>query len=141
MDVVVAGVVRRLDVDAAVAMVLSRLDLGAVVSAALEQLDLEEVVDAALQELDLTKIVMDRVDLVTVAEYVVAEIDLPEIIRASTGSMASETVRGLRMQGVGADQAVTRAVDKVLFRRAHRRAAADALPRQGARAEDPEDRP
>ena len=103
--------------------------------------DLEEVVDAALQELDLTKIVMDRVDLVTVAEYVVAAIDLPEIIRASTGSMASETVRGLRMPGVGADQAVTRAVDKVLFRRAHRRAAADALPRQGTRAENPEDGP
>ncbi len=141
LDAVVAGVVRRMDVDAVVALVLARMDLAAVVSAALDQLDLEEVVDTALQELDLTKIVMDRVDLVTIADYVVAEIDLPEIIRASTGSMASETVRGLRMQGVGADQAVTRAVDKVLFRRAHRRAAADALPRQGAPAEDLGDRP
>jgi hypothetical protein len=140
LDAVVAGVVRRMDVDAVVAQVLARLDLSAVVSAALDQLDLNEVVDAALQELDLTKIVMDRVDLVTVAEYVVAEIDLPEIVRASTGSMASETVRGLRMQGVGADQAVTRAVDKVLFRRAHRRAAAETLPRQEPSAEQPEDR-
>ena len=78
---------------------------------------------------------------VAVAEYVVAEIDLPEIIRASTGSVASETVRGLRMQGVGADQAVTRVVDRVLFRRAERRSAADAVPSQGSRVGDPEDRP
>ena len=114
--------VRRLDVDAAVALVLARLDLAAVVSTALDQVDLNQlvldrvdlgrVIDAALQQVDLTKVVMEQVDLVTVAEYVVAEIDLPEIIRASTGSMASETVRGLRMQGVGADQAVTRAVDR-----------------------------
>jgi hypothetical protein len=151
VDAVVAGVVRRMDVDAAVALVLARLDLGAVSSAALDQLDLTQlvldrvdfgrVIDAALQQMDLTQVVMEQVDLVTVAEYVVAEIDLPEIIRASTGSVASETVRGLRMQGVGADQAVTRVVDRVLFRRAQRRAAADAVPRQEPRVEDPEDRP
>jgi hypothetical protein len=141
LDAVVAGVVRRMDVDAAVALVLARLDLEAVVSAALDQLDLNELVDAALQELDLTQIVVDKVDLIAVAEYVVAGIDLPEIVRASTGSMASETVRGLRMQGVGADQAVTRIVDRVLFRRAQRRSAADAVPRQGPPVDVPEDRP
>ena len=63
---------------------------------------------------------MEQVDLVGVAEYVVAEIDLPEIIRASTGSVASEAVRGLRMQGVDADQAVARVVDRMLFRRGRR---------------------
>ncbi len=151
VDALVAGVVRRLDVDAAVAQVLARLDLGAVSSAALDQLDLNQlvldridlgrVIDAALQQVDLTQVVMEQVDLVTVAEYVVAEIDLPEIIRASTGSMASETVRGLRMQGVGADQAVTRVVDRVLFRRAERRTAAETVPRQEPRTEAPEDRP
>ena len=148
VDALVAGVVRRMDVDAAVAMVLARLDLGAVSSAALDQIDLNQlvldrvdlgrVIDAALQQVDLTQVVMEQVDLVTVAEYVVAEIDLPEIIRASTGSMASETVRGLRMQGVGADQAVTRAVDRVLFRRAaaavdSRRRAAPGAPDRGPR--------
>jgi hypothetical protein len=132
-------------------MVLARLDLDAVSSAALDQIDLNQlvldrvdlgrVVDAALQQVDLTQVVMEQVDLVTVAEYVVAEIDLPEIIRASTGSMASETVRGLRMQGVGADQAVTRVVDKVLFRRAQRRSSADFVPRQEPRTEAPEDKP
>jgi hypothetical protein len=151
VDAVVAGVVQRLDVDAAVALVLARLDLGAVVSTALDQVDLNQlvldrvdlgrVIDAALQQVDLTQVVMEQVDLVAVAEYVVAEIDLPEIIRASTGSMASETVRGLRMQGVGADQAVSRVVDRVLFRRAERRSAADAVPRQAPGAEDAEERP
>jgi hypothetical protein len=150
LDAVVAGVVRRLDLDAVVALVLARLDLEAVSSGALDQLDLtqlvldrvdlERVIDAALQEIDLTEVVMDKVDLLGVAEYVVAGIDLPEIIRASTGSMASETVRGLRMQGVGADQAVTRAVDRVLFRRAHRRAAKGLVPRQDPVDDDGEDR-
>jgi uncharacterized protein YoaH (UPF0181 family) len=151
LDAVVAGVVRRMDVDAAVDLVLARLDLDAVSSAALDQVDLNQlvldridlgrVIDAALQQVDLTQVVMEQVDLVAVAEYVVAAIDLPEIIRASTGSMASETVRGLRMQGVGADQAVTRVVDRLRSRRSNRRPAADALPRQEPRAEDPEDRP
>ena len=150
LDAVVAGVVRRMDVDAVAALVLARLDLGAVVSTALDQVDLNQlvldrvdlgrVIDAALQQVDLTQVVMEQVDLVAVAEYVVAEIDLPEIIRASTGSVASETVRGLRMQGVGADQAVTRLVDRVLFRRAERRSAADAVSRQEPRVEDAEDR-
>jgi hypothetical protein len=151
VDAVVGNVVRRLDVDATVALVLERLDLDALSSAVLDRLDLNQVVldrvdlgrvvDAALQQVDLTQVVMEQVDLVAVAEYVVAEIDLPEIIRASTGSMASETVRGLRMQGVGADQAVTRAVDRVLFRRAQRRAAAGVVPHQEPRADEPEDRP
>jgi hypothetical protein len=151
VDTVVADVVRRMDVDAVVALVLARLDLSAVSSAALDQLDLNQlvlervdlgrVIDAALQQVDLTQVVMEQVDLVAVVDYVVAEIDLPEIIRASTGSVASETVRGLRMQGVGADQAVTRVVDRVLFRRAQRRSGTDAVPRQEPRVEDPEDRP
>ena len=117
---------------------LDQLDLSQLV---LERVDFGRVIDAALQQVDLTQVVMGQVDLVAVAEYVVAEIDLPEIIRASTGSVASETVRGLRMQGVGADQAVTRIVDRVLFRRAQRRSAADAVPRQEPGFEDPEDRP
>ena len=82
-------------------MVLDRVDLGRVIASALEQVD-------------LTATVMDDVDLVQVAEYVVTAIDLPEIIRESTGSVASEAVRGLRVQGVDADVAVARAVDRLL---------------------------
>ena len=83
----------------------------------MEEIDLGRLVTEAVQQVDLTEVVMEQVDLIGVAEYVVAGIDLPEIIRASTGSVASEAVRGLRMQGVDADLAVARIVDRVLFRR------------------------
>jgi hypothetical protein len=131
LDPLVAEVVRRLDVEAVAASVIEGLDVDHVVTAALDQLDLTQlvldrvdlgrVVAEALQRVDLTEVVMEQVDLIGVAEYVVAGIDLPEIIRASTGSVASEAVRGLRMQGVDADLAVARVVDRMLFRRGHRR--------------------
>ena len=131
LDRVMADVVRRLDIDALVDLVLERMDVDKVVATALDQVDLTSVaveeidlgrlVTEALKQVDLTEVVMEQVDLIGVAEYVVAGIDLPEIIRASTGSVASEAVRGLRMQGVDADLAVARIVDRVLFRRGNRR--------------------
>ena len=53
-----------------------------------ERVDLETVVTT----------VLDQTDLVAIAEEVIDGVDLPEIIRESTGSMASDTVRGARMQ-------------------------------------------
>ena len=108
LDAVVAGVnlddiARRLDVEA----VIDRLDLTAIV---LNRVDLDALVNA----------VMARIDLVGLAEEVIDAVDLPEIIRESTGSMASETVRGARLQGIHADEAVSRAVDRLLLRRARR---------------------
>jgi hypothetical protein len=44
-------------------------------------------------------------------------VDLPEIIRDSTGSMVSETVHDVRVQGIEADRAVSRLVDRLLRRR------------------------
>jgi uncharacterized protein YjbI with pentapeptide repeats len=124
LERVVAGALARLDLTT---IVVDRVDLGSVVSAALEQVDLTSIVvdrvdlgglvSAALQQVDLTQIVMQQVDLLGVAEYVVDGIDLPEIIRDSTGSVASEAVVGLRLQGVDADVAVGRAVDRILRRR------------------------
>jgi hypothetical protein len=112
--------VSAVDLDAAAARldvqkVLGRLDLTAVVT---EQVDLDVVVEA----------VLDRLDLVGLAAEVIDGVDLPEIIRESTGSMASETVRGVRMQGIAADDAVGRAVDRLLLRRGHRSTAAPAPP-------------
>jgi hypothetical protein len=52
-----------------------------------------------------------------VVEQVLAEIDLPAIIRDSTGSMASETVRGARMTGITVDEAISQAIQRRLFRR------------------------
>ena len=128
-------VLDRVDLDRVIAIVLQQIDLAAVVTEALEQIDLTQVVldqvelgrviDEALDKIDLTEIVLQKVDLIGVAEYVVEGIDLPEIIRDSTLSVSSEAVRGLRMQGVDADQAVARIADRILHRR--RRQAADTL--------------
>ena len=86
---------------------IDRLDLTAIV---LNRVDLDALVNAVLA----------RIDLVGLAEEVIDAVDLPEIIRESTGSMASETVRGARMQGIHADEAVGRAVDRILLRRGRR---------------------
>lgn len=149
LDPVVASVLTRTDVDAVATIALAQIHLEPVVSAALDQLDLtqlvldrvdlERVVTGALEPLDLTSIVVDQVDLIRVAEYVVEGIDLPEIIRESTGSVASEAVRGLRMQGVDADAAVGRVVDRMLHRRRHRRS--DEAPEQPASSAGPADPP
>jgi hypothetical protein len=61
--------------------------------------------------------VMKRIDMAGLAEGVIAEVDLAEIIRQSTGSVASDTVRGVRMQGISGDQAVGRVVGRLRLRR------------------------
>jgi hypothetical protein len=105
-------VVRRVDVDA----VARRLDLDAVLdrpdftATILRHLDLDALVEAALA----------HIDMIALAEEVIDGVDLPEIIRDSTGTMASDTVRGARMQGIAADEAVGRAVDRLLLRRGRR---------------------
>jgi hypothetical protein len=92
--------------------------------------------DVVLQRVDLNRIVaavnidavIDRIDLVGIAQEVIDEIDLPEIIRESTGSMASETVRGVRMQGIAGDEALGRVVDRILLRRRERKTQARGVP-------------
>ena len=120
LDDLVAGVdldavASRLDVEA----VIQRVDLDAVaaridINAVLDRLDLTETV---LQRVDMRAVVdgvLAQIDLAVLVEGVLDEIDLPEIIRESTGTMASETVRSVRMQGVSADEAVSRVVDRLL---------------------------
>lgn len=138
LDRVVDEALEGLDLDALVSSGLGRVDLAAVVSSALDKLDLTEIVldevdlgrviAAALQKVDLNQVVLEQVDLIGVAEYVVEGIDLPGIIRGSTGSVASEAVRVVRLQGVEGDAAVARVVDKLLHRRRDRRV--DANPEQ-----------
>jgi hypothetical protein len=126
-------VAQQLDIEA----VLDRLDLTELVA---RRVDLDRVaehlnVEAVLDRLDLTELVMSRVDLdriartldlnalagridlIGLAEQVVVGIDLPQLIRDSTGSVASEGVAGVRMQGMEADQALAHFVDRVLRRR------------------------
>jgi hypothetical protein len=110
------AVARRLDLDA----VIERLDLTAIV---LERVDLEVLIEACL----------DRIDLVGLAGEVIDGVDLPEIIRESTGSMASDTVRGVRMQGIVADEAIGRAVDRMLLRRGRGHGGEPTVPTQPGR--------
>lgn len=125
------GAVARVDVDAvvrrvAIDQILERIDVDAIVAgvdldAIVDRIDLDEIagrldVDAVVARADLDAVI-GRLDLARIAEEVIDEIDLPAIIRDSTGSMASETVRGVRMTGISADEAVSRVVDRALFRR------------------------
>jgi hypothetical protein len=119
LDAIVANVdidavATRLDVNA----VLDRIDLTAIVR---ERVDVDAIVagvdiDAVASRLDIHAVI-DRIDLAALAEEVIEAIDLPEIIRDSTGSMASEAVRGVRMQSIEADEAVARVLDRVFRRR------------------------
>jgi hypothetical protein len=90
-------------------LVVSRLDLTGIV---IRHVDIDDVVEAV----DVVAIVQ-RVDVVGMVEEVIAAIDLPAIIRDSTGSMASETVRGARMTGFSADEAISRSIERHLLRR------------------------
>lgn len=134
-DVDLDAAVARVDLDAAVAgvdvdAVARRLDLESVIA----QLDLTRIVrehvdldglvatvdlDAAAARLDV-RAVVDRVDVVGIAEEVIAQVDLPEIIRDSTGMMASDTLREVRMQSMSGDEAVNRAMERLRLRRRRR---------------------
>ncbi len=93
-----------------------RVEVSRQASEVLDQV-LPRVVGELLRHADLTDNVPRYVDLAELAEQVIDEVDLPEIIRESTGSMASDTVRGARMHSIAADEAVHRAVRRMLLRR------------------------
>src|SRR4051794_32082220 len=105
----------RLDID----KILDRIDFDAVVA---QRVDLDPIaarldIDKILDRIDFDAVVAQRVDLIGLAEYVVDGIDLPRIIRESTGSVASESLRGVRTRSMDADQAVAAVVDRMLLRR------------------------
>jgi len=139
----IAAIVDRLDIDAIVRQVgidaiAKRIDLDAIV----ERIDIDAVVSridlaAIVDRVDLDAIV-DRVDVVSLAEEVVNGIDLPEIIRQSTGTMASEVVRDARMQSIVADVAIARLVDRIIHRRRARRTDAPGEAESRARVNLPE---
>lgn len=100
---------------------LDRIDLTDLV---VRRVDLDRVarhidVDAIVARVDVDA-VADRVDLIGLAHYVAEGIDLPMIIRESTGSVASEGLRGVRMQSLQADEALAGMMDRALRRRPRR---------------------
>jgi hypothetical protein len=109
-------IVDRLDLDAVVA----RVDLNAIV----ERLDLDRIagridLDAIASRIDVGAVVA-RVDLGGLTEQVIDEVDIGELIRESSGTMATETVDALRVQGMRADHLLSRVVDRILLRKGER---------------------
>lgn len=116
------AIVARIDIDAIVAgvdigAIVARLDIDAIVA----RVDIDAIVaridiDAIVEGVDIEAII-GRLDLGGIATEVIEDIDLPEIIRESSGAMASESVLGVRMRGIEADERINRIVDRVMLRR------------------------
>lgn len=111
-DVDLDKAVARVDLDAAVA----RVDVDAVIA----RVDLDAVVDTVDLDRQVSRVDLDtavaRVDLIALANSVIDGVDLPDIIRESTGSLSAEAVRGVRSQGMHADDAVAHFVGKLFGR-------------------------
>jgi hypothetical protein len=109
-EVDIDGVVARVDLD----RIVDRLDLDRIA----ERID----VDAIAARLDLDAVVA-RIDLAGLTEQVIDEVDVGELIRESTGTMATETVDALRVQSMRADRLLSRVVDHLLRRHEERETA------------------
>jgi hypothetical protein len=133
-------ILNRIDIDAIVATVdldaiidripidriLNRIDIDAIVAtvdldAIIDRIPIDRIlnridIDAIAARIDIDAIIA-RIDVSGIARQVIDDIDLPEIIRESSGAMASETVVGVRMRGIEADERINRIVDRVLLRR------------------------
>ena len=86
------------------------------------------VVDELVRRVDLNRLVEENLDLADVVQQALDAIDLPEVIRESTASVASETLRGVRLQGISGDDAVGRAIDRLRRGRVHARPSAGPVP-------------
>ena len=119
----IESIVNRLDLNE----IAGRLDIDGIVA----EVDLQAIVDrldiaGVVAKVDPDPVVarvnfdaaMSQIDLIGIAQRVVDGIDLPGIIRESTGSLATEAVAGVRVQGQAADDAVGQLVGRVLRRRA-----------------------
>jgi hypothetical protein len=96
--------------------------LPAVVEAVISRVDVTDLV-ARYVDLDRLVATVDvdaiawRLDLLTLADYIIDGVDLPDIVRSSSASLTTEAVHRLRERGVDADDAVSRAVGRLLPRR------------------------
>src|SRR3954452_12476447 len=113
MTAVIQEVLRSTDLTEVAGAGLEQLDLTSVV---LEHVDTERLVAGIVTRLDLTELVLKNVDMVAIADAVIDGIDLPQIVRESSSSVTAETVDSVRLQGIDADRAVGRLVDRVLKR-------------------------
>jgi hypothetical protein len=71
--------------------------------------------DALVARLDIGALV-GRLDIAAIAADVIEQLDIPDLIRQVTGETTSESVRNVRLRGVGADRAISRVADRLLRR-------------------------
>jgi hypothetical protein len=139
----IADIVASMDINE----IAAQIDIGAIVDRVpidrvIDRIDLNEIaagldVNAVAARLDIGQ-VLERIDLTQIANQVIAEVDLPEIIRESSGAMASETMVGMRIRGIEADERVNRVIDRLLLRRRnHNSVALAAQPAQVAEPAQP----
>jgi hypothetical protein len=79
----------------------------------LDRVDIAGIADEILSRVDLNALVLRHIDVPALVEAM----DLPRIVRQASGSLASETVESIRVQGIEADRAVERFVDRLFLRR------------------------
>ncbi len=84
-------------------VVMSQIDLNKIIA----EIDVEEIIAS----IDIPE-VLSRVDVATIVE----ELDIASIVRDSTGVLSGEAVTTLRVQGIKADDTVSRIVDRILRR-------------------------
>lgn len=86
--------------------------IGTVIATVMDQLDF----DAVLAKIDIEAMI-SRIDVAAIARQVIEDVDLPEIIRESSGAVVSETVVGVRVRAMDADERIARIVDRVMLRK------------------------
>jgi hypothetical protein len=93
-------------------------------------------VQSAISDVDLNTLIRENVDVAGLAEEVIDEVDLPDIIRDSTGSVATVVVDGARLSAVSGDELINHWVDRFLLRRRARRTDAPGEPESAQSLED-----
>jgi hypothetical protein len=96
---IVNGVVRELDIDS----LIKQVDIDAL----LARIDM----DALMERIDIDGIVK-RVDIAAILD----EIGLDDIVRQSTGVLASDSVKLVRVRTMNGDVVLSRFIDRVLHR-------------------------
>jgi hypothetical protein len=71
--------------------------------------------DALVARLDIGALI-GRLDIAAIAADVIDQLDIPDLIREVTADTTSESVRNVRLRGVGADRTITRVADRLLRR-------------------------
>jgi hypothetical protein len=72
-------------------------------------------IDALVARLDIEALI-GRLDVAAIVADVIDQLDIPDLIRETTAQTTSESVRNVRLRGVGADRAISKVANRLLRR-------------------------